>query len=429
MAKDEGILAKNSLAAERCSSIVLRHSSTNTMSHSQIRNRQVKMKSIYKKAGCAAIVLFSLFIFRPTPGLAVPPVPAGIRIRPSAGGGFLRHPPPPPNSVWNSQLSSQNIDFVVNYNPANGCTTTGIEDFLPAGAPVKWPDAAKDAFEYALNIWSSLLIAGQPITINACWIDPGAANPLGTGQPVSVFENFTDAPLAGTMYPVALANQLAQTDLNDTDDDDHDQDGSDADAEIIIAINSQTNWYFGTDANPPGGQIDFATTALHEIGHGLGFVSSLFVYSDGGEDVCAAANAVDGEGCWGMGFGTPLVYDRFVENNAGQSLIDTDLFTNPSTQLAAQLTGDAIFFNGTAANQANGGTRPQLYAPNPFDTGSSILHLDQTTYSGTENQLMIPSAINPQHHPGPVVLGIFKDMGWIVITDKTFLPIVLAGEN
>ena len=33
-----------------------------------------------------------------------------------------------------------------------------------------------------------------------------------------------------------------------------------------------TNWYYGLDSNP-GIHIDFRSTVLHEIGHGLGFVS------------------------------------------------------------------------------------------------------------------------------------------------------------
>src|SRR5262249_59824059 len=32
-------------------------------------------------------------------------------------------------------------------------------------------------------------------------------------------------------------------------------------------------WYYGLDANPPSGQIDLVAVVLHELGHGLGFLT------------------------------------------------------------------------------------------------------------------------------------------------------------
>lgn len=36
-------------------------------------------------------------------------------------------------------------------------------------------------------------------------------------------------------------------------------------------FNSNTNWYYGIDGNPPSTKYDLISTVLHEIGHGLGF--------------------------------------------------------------------------------------------------------------------------------------------------------------
>ncbi|MDP2602930.1 MAG: hypothetical protein Q8S00_10100 [Deltaproteobacteria bacterium] len=34
-----------------------------------------------------------------------------------------------------------------------------------------------------------------------------------------------------------------------------------------------SGWYYGFDGNPPAGTIDFVSVLLHELGHGLGFLT------------------------------------------------------------------------------------------------------------------------------------------------------------
>ena len=45
--------------------------------------------------------------------------------------------------------------------------------------------------------------------------------------------------------------------------------------DIITSFNSHAavDWYFGTDGNTPSRRRDFVSVVLHEIGHGLGFIS------------------------------------------------------------------------------------------------------------------------------------------------------------
>ncbi len=352
----------------------------------------------------AVLIALSATAFGSLPP-TIPPIEA-TSVGPAPN--YANHPAARP------KVSALSAKFTVNYNPSGGCVTTGLKNFIPPDTPSSaWPQEAKDAFTHALNIWAMLLNINQPIVINACWQNLGASGPLGVGQPVSAVD-FTNAPLAGKLYPVALANQLALSDLNNSDSVDHDGDNSDADAEIIIAFNNNgaVNWYFGTDGNPPAGKTDFVTTALHEVAHGLGFAATLLA-NTGGVDICDTGNGNDGQGCWGMGTGQPAIYDYFVENSAGESLINIALFGNPSVDLKTQLTGGNIYFNGPLAKAANGGNRPKLFAPNPFQIGGSIVHLDSGTPA--PNQLMTPYAGGARHHPGPVALAMLKDMGWSAV--------------
>lgn len=219
------------------------------------------------------------------------------------------------------------------------------------------PSAARTAFEYAASLAAAQFNSSVTTTIDACWVTnfpPG--NILGNGGAIGFRLGFPEAPVASTWYADALANAL------------HGSDFDSVNHEIYIGYNAnQSNWYYGIDGNP-GTKIDLVSVAYHEIFHGLGFLPS-FAYSGG-------------TGQWGLELSAPYrpaAYDRFVYNGSGQLLITA--FTNPSTALGSQLVGNNIFFRGTNATAANGGTYPKLYAPISWADGSSISHLDQSTFT------------------------------------------------
>ncbi len=141
------------------------------------------------------------------------------------------------------------------------------------------------------------------------------------------------------------------------------------------------------------------SVALHELGHGLGFVGSM--------------NGSGGIGTWGAGSGFPFIYDRFAINGLSQALLNTSLFPNSSPALAAQLTSNSVFFAGPNARSGNSGNAARLYAPNPWQAGSSYSHLNETTFpAGNPNSLMT-AELGPGeaiHDPGNIVRGTFLDM-------------------
>lgn len=244
---------------------------------------------------------------------------------------------------------------------------------------------AQNAFQYAVDIWASLLTSDVPILIDANWEDI-AGNTLGFAGPVTFFQNFNNAPQSNTYYPVALANKIAGFDLLN------------GQADVTATFDSGTNWYFGTDGEPGFGQYDFVSVVLHELGHGLGVTGS---------------PTVDG----GLGFyqlGNPIVYDTFVENGGGTSIL---AFNDGTSSLATQLTSGNLFFDGPDANTNNGGSAPEIYAPSTWQGGSSYSHLDEDSFdTGNVNSLMTPFIGQGEaiHTPGPVILGLMADIGWSV---------------
>src|SRR4029077_5248591 len=92
---------------------------------------------------------------------------------------------------------------------------------------------------------------------------------LGQAGPTNVFRDFSGALVAGTWYPQALANKLHGSDL--------DAGTHDITAQFNSAIGTTcpfpNPWYYGFDASPPGSDIDFVSVVLHELGHGLGFLT------------------------------------------------------------------------------------------------------------------------------------------------------------
>lgn len=147
--------------------------------------------------------------------------------------------------------------IIVNINAAG----VGFNDPTPA-APVggnpgtTLGEQRLIAFQHAAAIWSARLDSAVPIRIRAQFtpLGPGV---LGSAGAVT-FLRFLDGPLAGTFYPIALANKFAGTDLIPTADD------------INANFSTNFNFYLGLDNNH-GAQPDLVTVLLHEFAHGLGF--------------------------------------------------------------------------------------------------------------------------------------------------------------
>jgi len=132
---------------------------------------------------------------------------------------------------------------------------------------------AKDAFQYAVDIWSALIESPVTIRIEANYETLGTGV-LGSATTTQIIRNFDNTPQFGVWYPIALAEKIARREINSSNAFD-----------IETNFNSQASWYFDTD-NPAAidstGLFDFASVVLHELTHGLGFSSFVDIENNEG---------------------------------------------------------------------------------------------------------------------------------------------------
>lgn len=275
------------------------------------------------------------------------------------------------------------------------------------------------AFDFALDIWSDLLqerFVGETINVSA------EMNPLGgsataailgaAGTPL-IHRNFAGpaAPyMASTWYGSALGNHLNHGDLNGGNPEIVAQFNSDVDGGVVLGANT---WYYGTDASPPGGDIDFATVVLHEVGHGLNFFDLI--------DTPTGDPPIGGTGAFPGTPADPGIYDRFLMEGSPAGTAFTAM-TDAERLLA--VTSDDVYWLGANGIAGNGGTAPKIHAPMMFQPGSSISHLDEIMHGA---QLMSPSYSGPDHVPSSIEIGMLRDMGWSVVPEPTSFLLITLG--
>ena len=254
----------------------------------------------------------------------------------------------------------------------------------------QWPEDAKKAFLRATKIWSYLFPSPVPIDVEAYWspLEPGI---LGSARPGGArgggyFQDFAGAPEKKLWYPAALANSINR-DKKDLDD---------LNPEITARFNSNSlyvSWYFGQDAKPGVRQYDFVTAVLHELGHGLGFISQE-TYN---ERLKTFSN------------NNPTIFSGFVTNSSDRRLSD---IPSTDTSFATYVTSDLFWIgeNGKAANQ---NSKIKLFTPSEYKSGSSVSHIDDALYPKTAANGLMSSSISIQqaiHDPGPIALAMLEDM-------------------
>ena len=311
----------------------------------------------------------------------------------------------------------------------------------------------QSAFEYALDIWGNALgpsYLGETITIDAKF-DSLSAGTLANAAATSNWNLNTSTAL---VYASALANHIVGYDLDASE------------SEGYATFNGNENWYYGTDNAAPGGEYDFVAIALREIGHALGFAGSLYYNASESEGYATfngnenwyygTDNAAPGgeydfvaialrEIGHALGFAGSLYYNASDTGDPDNGQYDADVIsrlTNGNDDSGAErynqydlyvgrLNGDGsytqlvdltaaeritaatsgnLYWGGADAFAANGGAYPKLYAPSPWQQGSSYSHLDETTFA---LELMSPTyTAGTPHALSDLTIAMMVDMGW-----------------
>jgi hypothetical protein len=244
-----------------------------------------------------------------------------------------------------------------------------------------FPEWAKKEVQTSIDVWSANFKSSVVISVDASWGRSSSWGVLGSARPGSFFSAFSGAPDPSLWYPSALANALAGRDLDKKN------------PEIIIQVNSAATWNSRGDGAPSGNEYDLQSVFLHELGHGLGFLSN---------------DAYDP--FFGLGsLDQPTPFDAYLQTSDGRRLAD---LPTPSRELGIALT-TSLVWNGALGIKANSGIKPKMYTPARYEAGSSTSHLDEATFSKAGLDSVMTPNLDPGeifNEPGPLLLAMMEDM-------------------
>ena len=244
-----------------------------------------------------------------------------------------------------------------------------------------FPEWAKKEVQASIDVWSANFKSSVVVSVDASWGRSSSWGVLGSARPGSFFSAFSGAPDPSLWYASALANALAGKDLDK------------ANPEIVIQVNSAAAWNTRGDGLPSGNEYDLQSVFLHEIGHGLGFLSN---------------DAYDP--FFGLGsLDQPTPFDAYLQTSDGRRLAD---LPTPSKELGVALTSSLVW-SGVNAVKANGGVKPKMYTPARYESGSSTSHLDEATFASSGVDSVMTPSLDPGEifkEPGPLLLAMMEDM-------------------
>ena len=244
-----------------------------------------------------------------------------------------------------------------------------------------FPEWAKKEVQESLDIWAANFRSSVAITVDATWERSKSENILGSARGGSYFSSFAGAPDPALWYVSALANALAGKDLDKNN------------PEIIIQVNSQAPWNSRGDAKPTRSEYDLKSVFLHEVGHGLGFSSN------------DSYEPTFGVGTLSM----PTPFDAYLQTSDGKRLAD---LPSPSKELGTALT-TSLVWSGALGIKANGGVKPKMFTPAIYESGSSISHLDESTFTNSVLDTVMTPRLDTSEvfvGPGPLMLAMMEDL-------------------
>ena len=247
------------------------------------------------------------------------------------------------------------------------------------------PDSLKLVVDFAVSIWSQYLHSAIPIVLHVSWqsLSPTVH---AYARPTLVTQNITGLPFTDISFPISLAEKLTNTNHNFNNPD------------IELVINSTLSWNYDYTSYPVENKHDLTTIVLHELAHGLGFMGNV---SMKGSELF-----IDNY---------PLIYDTFIVSDTISylSLFNNSLVSQDS--LISISTSNNISWNGPYS-YAFLGTRPDLFAPNPYNPGSSFYHFNDGFVPPSDSLTLMKRSfdlLDILHQPDIATISLLADIGWI----------------
>jgi uncharacterized repeat protein (TIGR01451 family) len=302
----------------------------------------------------------------------------------------------------------------ITINNLNAGSGTGFDDPTPVSAVTGNPATTLGgqrlaAFQAAADDWGATLVSSVTIVIDATMVSlecTQISGVLGSAGPTGgIFRDFPEAPVPGTWFVQALHNALSGSDGS--------PDVADVFAQFNVDVGEEgcldvTSWSYVIGAPTPPGTIAFTATVLHEIAHGLGFVT--FVNTQTG---ALALGFSDAYARWLLDE-TPIPTAWPSLNNAGRKDSATD--TGNLTWNGGEVGNVAAFL--TAGRHTTSG-RVRMYAPGTLSPGSSVSHFDTVL---SPNEVMEPSHVSNSQRR--LTNHLMLDLGW-----RAMLQLAVANTD
>ncbi|UXD87151.1 cadherin-like domain-containing protein [Thalassolituus hydrocarboniclasticus] len=209
-----------------------------------------------------------------------------------------------------------------------------------------------------------------------------------------------------TVYADGLANQLQGSDVTP------------GVAEITAQFNSgignpgclqSSGWYLGFD-DPAGSGTSLLSVVLHEIMHGMGFLS--FLNPDGSTGATINGNYVYDP------------YSKLLYDGTQNARVTT---LNQSQRAASTINNGNLLWDGAQTNAQLGSFsagvnngRMQMYAPSGYIPGSSVSHFDT---AATPNEIMEPQYTEFLDDTG-LAKYLLADIGWTLAVAANSAPVM-----
>ncbi len=314
-------------------------------------------------------------------------------------------------------------------NTTGECDTSGWYDSTPF-TPVAGNNATtlgqarRNAAMKAAEKLAESLTSSVPIVIQGCWptdLETSEQSAvLANAGPNRIGLNFPGLPLQNVWYGQPVIERLGGTEYCRI------VGGSNCNIPTITAnfnpkIDTDeglgsTRWYYGINSAAPNNDVDFISTAMHEIVHGLGFISLVWV----GEDksfVCFNGQPAIDHTAGSKFCGLDDVFSlQMVDYNGGDErpfmeLSDEERLDAMRSRNELQWTSEEAATHERNIFRDQNAGYVLMYAPATLEPGSSVSHLFQSPnpFGTSYRELMTPKQRDNLRE-----LGLAEPMLWAV---------------